>query len=135
MDADGNSARSLLVIGEETAQWRIAHGYTQETFAQAVGVSFEKVKRLEQGHGIMELTDAYKLSAFMGVDIEFFITSEVEKQATHKGQNSMTNRVNHFVRRLRSWCDNSPNCREKEEDMDTLERVMNTIDRSRKNYK
>lgn len=71
----------------------------------------------------------------MGVDIEFFITSEVEKQATHKGQNPMTNRVNHFVRRLRSWCDNSPNCREKEEDMDTLERVMNTIDRSRKNYK
>lgn len=135
MDADGNSARSLLVIGEETAQWRIAHGYTQETFAQAVGVSFEKIKRLEQGHGIMKLIDAYKLSVFMSVDIEFFITSEIEKQATHKGHNPMANRVNHFVRRLRSWCENSPYCREKEEDMETLEHTMNTIDRARKNYK
>lgn len=135
LDADGNSARSLLVIGEETAQWRIAHGYTQATFAQAVGVSLEKVKRLEQGYGMSKWEDVYKLIVFMGVDINFFATSEMEKQNPYTGHNPMVNRLNHFVRRLRSWCDNSPYCREKEEDMETLERVMNTIDRAKKNYK
>ena len=38
MDAGGKSPRTLLIIGGEIALWRKAHGYTQETFAQAVGI-------------------------------------------------------------------------------------------------
>ena len=136
MDADGKSPRTLLIIGQELALWRKSHGYkTQEDFAHLVGISHRKVQRLERGERLPAWEDIYRLKEFMGVEFEFFVTSEMERDKPHSGSKPMETRLNHLIRRLRMWYENSPYCEEKEDDMDTLEHLMGTIDRARKNYK
>ena len=121
---------------QELALWRKSHGYkTQEDFAHLVGISHRKVQRLERGERLPAWEDIYRLKEFMGVEFEFFVTSEMERDKPHSGSKPMETRLNHLIRRLRMWYENSPYCEEKEDDMDTLEHLMGTIDRSRKNYK
>ena len=134
MDADGNGARELWKIGEEVAEWRRLHGYkNQRDFARDVGVSYRKVQRLEQGESLPGWEDIHRLTKFMDVDYGFFVTSEMEKDKPCRNSKPLENRANQFMRRFRMWYENSPYCDKKEEDMTTLEYVMGTIERARKN--
>lgn len=99
MDAGGKSPRTLLIIGQELAVWRKSHGYkNQADFARLVGISLRKVQRLERGERLPAWEDIYKLKEFMGVDFEFFVTSQMERNKPHSGSKPLEARLSHLIR-------------------------------------
>lgn len=120
MDADGKSPRTLLIIGEEIASWRKAHGYTQETFAQAVGIPLRVIQDLEQGRRLVKFEETYILKPFMGVDDDFFATSEMRRTKRAMIDGCLDRKVDEVCNQIRNWHESTPHCGEKEKDFGIL---------------
>lgn len=124
MDADGKNERTLLIIGEEIAIWRKAKGYTQNSFAQAVGISVRNIQDIEQGRRVVKFEEAYMLKAFMGVDDDFFATSDLIKKKYVKASKPLDYDIGSLNRKIHHWHEMTPYCDEKEEDFKTLKGVV-----------
>lgn len=120
MDADGKGARTLLIIGKELAEWRKAHKYTQETFARAVGISLRTIQDLEQGRRLAYYDEVYILKSFMGVDNDFFATSEMRRRKRAIIDGHLNREVDEVCNRIRDWHESTPYCEEKVRDFGTL---------------
>ncbi len=118
MGADGK--RTLLIIGEEIASWRKAHGYTQTTFAQAVGIPKRAIQDLEQGRRLAKFKETYILKPFMGVDDDFFATSEMRRKKNARINGRLEYKVDEVCNQIRDWHESTPYCEEKEKDFGTL---------------
>ena len=120
MDAGGKSPRTLLIIGGEIALWRKAHGYTQETFAQAVGIPLRVIQDLEQGRRLAKFEETYVLKPFMGVDDDFFATSEMRRTKRAMIDGRLDRKVDEVCNQIRDWNESTPHCEEKKKDFELL---------------
>ena len=132
LDADGKNGRTLLIIGADVAKWRIAHGYTQKTLARAVGIHWRNIQKLEQGRRMPPWPEIYNLKNFMGVDDDFFATSDMLKNKPTKRKGPYDLRVNRLIGRILAWHDETDDCKEKEFHLRTLEGIIDLLENSKK---
>lgn len=127
MDADGKSPRTLLIIGKEIASWRRNHGYTQATFAQAVGIPKRTIEDLEQGRRLAKFEETYILKPFMGVDDDFFATSEMRRRKRAMIDGHLDRKVDEVCNQIHEWNESTPYCEEKEKDLGTLKGLVDMM--------
>lgn len=132
LDADGKNERTLLIIGNDVAKWRLANGYTQMTFASAVGIHWRKIQRLEQGRRMPTWPEIYKLKSFMGVDDDFFATFDMLKSKPVKRKGQYDLRVSRLIGRILAWNNETDNCQEKEFHLRTLEGIIDLLGNTKK---
>lgn len=125
MDADGKSGRDLFDIGRDVKEWRKTHGYhNQEDFARDVGISKRQVQRIEQGESLPDWNGIYKLKEFMGVDYEFFVTSDMAAQKPARNKKPLDQQVKRFIRNFIFWHETTPYCDTKEDTLKALETIL-----------
>lgn len=112
------------MIGEEVAQWRKENGYKQEGFARAVGIQLWQVRDLEQGKRMPTWEEIYLLKAFMGVDDDFFATSDMIKRKTNRNKKPLDRDVGKLVGKIMFWHNTTPYCQDKEDDLKAIGRVV-----------
>ncbi len=63
--------RETKRLGKEIQTRRLAHGLTQETLAEAVNLSVEMIKVIEQGRGAPGFESLIKITRTLGIKIVY----------------------------------------------------------------
>ena len=89
------------LVGERIRQYRGERGYTQETLAQALGISYQQVQKYETGGNRISAGKLYEFAKTMNVPIEaFFEGTEVAEAMPALEIDSGTKNLIHGFREI-----------------------------------
>jgi transcriptional regulator with XRE-family HTH domain len=73
--------RVISNIGPRIAELRVARGWTQEAFAEVLGMATQNVARIEQGRADFRVTTLVRLATALGCDPQLLLGTAYNAEA------------------------------------------------------